>query len=160
MLDRIIKKMQWLDIGLLKFQKAIVIIFGTFMAFAITGTVVSRLLFKNSLLGLEEVVLISAIWFYMIGAAIAASERSHLKVEVIPMIVKSKKALAVINLVIAAFVLVVACFMCYLCHDLLMWAIKKKTALPATRIPSWVPQSSFLTATFFFHLLFPARRPD
>jgi TRAP-type C4-dicarboxylate transport system permease small subunit len=154
MLSKIIDLFQYVDKPILLFQKYIVIVFGTFMATAMTWTIISRLIFKNSLLGLEEIILITAIWFYMLGATIASSERSHIKVDIISMFIKNKKILTVIQVLISAFVLIVAIIICQLSFDLLSWALEKKTALPATRIPSAVPQSAFAISTVLFIFYF------
>jgi TRAP-type C4-dicarboxylate transport system permease small subunit len=154
MLAKILSAFQAVNRPVLLIQKAIVVAFGTFMAAAMTWTIISRLVFKNSLLGLEEIVLVSAIWFYMIGAALAASERSHLRVEVMAMIVKNPKILASIHLFISAMVLAAAGVICYLSFDLLGWAVKKNTVLAATRIPSAVPQSAFAISTVLMAMYF------
>ena len=154
MLSKILSIFQAANRPLLMAQKIMVVTLGTFMAAAMTWTIFSRLVFKNSLLGLEEIVLISAIWFYMIGAALAASERSHLRVEIVPMVIKNIKVLATIQLAISFIVLLAAGVIAYLSFDLLGWAIEKKTALPATRIPAAVPQSAFALSTTLFLLYF------
>lgn len=154
MLTSIVELFESIDTSLLKVQKFIVIIFGSFMAFALVAAIVFRLIFKNSFLGLEEIVLISALWFYMLGAAIAASEGSHLRAEIMPLIFKNARILAIIRLFISIFVVVVAGFMCSWCYDLLHWAVQKKTALPATRIPSYVPQSALFVSTVLFIFYF------
>jgi TRAP-type C4-dicarboxylate transport system permease small subunit len=51
-------------------------------------------------------------------------------------------------------VLITAVFICLWSYDLIAWAVQKKTALPATRIPSWVPQSAFLSSTVLFVFYF------
>lgn len=146
MLRKLEKLYRSFDRMLLWVQKVIVIVFGTFMAFALVGVIVGRTLFENPFLGTEEIVLIAALWFYMLGAAIAASERSHLKTDIMQLVIKNEKALAVLDVVTSVFTLGVALFMSYLCYDLLSWAVMKKTALPATRIPSYVPQSAFFVS--------------
>jgi TRAP-type C4-dicarboxylate transport system permease small subunit len=146
MYEKLEKIYRVFDSILLKIQKTVVIAFGSFMAFALVGVIVGRTLFENPFLGTEEIVLITAMWFYMLGAAIAASERSHLKTDILQLFIQNPKVIAGVDVVISLFTLAVAVFMSYLCYDLLAWAVLKKTALPATRIPSYVPQSAFVVS--------------
>jgi TRAP-type C4-dicarboxylate transport system permease small subunit len=154
MLTQILAIFDMVNRPLIRAQKFIVILFGTFMAVAMTWTIISRLVFKNSLLGLEEIVLISAIWFYMIGAALACSERSHIKVDILTMFIKDQRILSLIQVLISVIVLAVTVVICRLSFELIEWAIVKKTALPATRIPSFVPQAAFAISTVAFLFYF------
>ncbi len=153
-MEKLIKFFEYLDNGFIKVQKIAVVILGSFMAFALVFTIATRVFINQSIMGLEEVVLIAAVWFYMIGAAITSSERSHLKVEIMTMLIKNEKILAGLQLLISIFLLLVSLFLLSLSYDLIAWAVRKKTALVATRIPSYVPQSAFLFATILFVFYF------
>ncbi len=155
MLDSLLRMFDRFDSHLVKVQKVMVITFGLVMSVGMVTAIVSRQIFKNPLLGMEEIIVVSGFWFYMIGAALAASERSHLRVEVIPMFVKNRRVVAVIEVFLSVLTVFLAGVILYWCFDLLAWSIQKKDILPATKLPSYVPQSSFplamiLLVVYFF----------
>lgn len=154
MLGKLLFMFDRLDFYLVKVQKALVIAVGLFMSIGMTWTIFSRLIFKNPLLGMEELIVVGGLWFYMIGVALAGSERSHLRVEIVPMLIKNKKVLAVIEVCLSVVTLIVAGIILYWCFDLLAWAIEKKSILAATKMPAYVPQSSFSLAMFLLVLYF------
>lgn len=143
MLDNLLRMFDRFDSHLVKVQKVMAISFGLIMSFGMTAAIVSRQVFKNPLLGMEEIIVVSGFWFYMVGVTLAASERSHLRVEVIPMFVRNKRVVAVIEVFLSVLALFLAGVILYWCFDLLAWSIKKHDILPATKLPSYVPQSSF-----------------
>lgn len=143
MLDNLLRMFDRFDSRLVKVQKAMAIVFGLIMSVGMTAAIVSRQLFKNPLLGMEEIIVVSGFWFYMVGATLAASERSHLRVEVVPMLIKNKLVVAVIEVFLSVLALFLAGVILYWCFDLLAWSIEKRDILPATKMPSYVPQSSF-----------------
>ena len=154
MLNNLLLMFDRFDYYLVKVQKALVIAVGIFMSVGMTGTIISRLVFKNSLLGMEELIVVGGLWFYMLGAALAGSERSHLRVEVLNMVVKNKKVLAVVEVCLSGLTLLVAALIMYWCFHLLAWTLEKKTILAATRLPAAVPQSAFPLALSLLVLYF------
>ncbi|MDR0355482.1 MAG: TRAP transporter small permease subunit [Deltaproteobacteria bacterium] len=154
MLDKLLRLFERLDSRLVKVQRLMAIAFGLVMSLGMTAAIVSRQFFKNPLLGMEEIVVVSGFWFYMTGVALAASERSHLRVEVIPMVVRNRRAVAVIEVLTSVLALFLAGFILYWCFDLLAWSIEKRDILPATKLPSYVPQSSFPLAMGLLTLYF------
>ena len=69
-------------------QKVILILASLALSGVMVSEVVSRYFLGYPIWGWEELAMISAMWLYMIGAAMAAYERSHLKVEIVPLLFK------------------------------------------------------------------------
>jgi len=150
MVHNTISVIKALDAIFLKFQKVIVIILGSFIALAIALVILGRLIFGNAFLGTEEIVLICAMWFYMLGASIVSAERSHLSANILPLFIKNTKILSGIKLLRTIITLAIALLMVTWCYDFLAWALLKKQIMPATKLPWYISQASLFVASLFF----------
>jgi len=64
-----------------------------------------RYVFQLPLLWVEEVAIVPAFWLYMMGAAYAVYERSHIKVDIVEVMVHSPKRRLIIRFIAALITL-------------------------------------------------------
>ena len=64
-----------------RFLTPAVIILSLVIAVGMVTGIVARSLLGQPLLGLEEIILFSVMWLYMLGAALASREDSHLSAD-------------------------------------------------------------------------------
>lgn len=76
----------------------------------ITVSVFMRYVLKTDLYGLEEVIILLAMWIYFIGGAYGSYEGSHITAEIMSVIIKNKKVMHYIKLFIAIVSLLVSVF--------------------------------------------------
>jgi len=96
-----------------------ILIFTSLMLSGLMVTeVVSRYFLGYPIWGWEELAMLCAMWLYMIGAAMAAYDRSHLKTEIMPLLVKDPRKLRLIEALATFIALVMAGYMTYWSSDL------------------------------------------
>ncbi|MEC8485067.1 MAG: TRAP transporter small permease subunit, partial [Pseudomonadota bacterium] len=69
----------------------VVVVLSIAIASMLAWGIFSRSLLNAPVFGLEELVLISAMWLYMLGAVLAAKDRSHLTADFVSVIFKNEK---------------------------------------------------------------------
>ena len=60
-----------------RFLPPIVVVFSLIVSVGMVTGIVARSVFRQPLLGLEELILFTVMWLYMLGAALASREKSH-----------------------------------------------------------------------------------
>jgi len=73
----------------LSLKRVIIIVYSLFVAAVIVVMVVCRYFLHVPLMWWEEVVLYSVFWFYLMGAAYATYDRSHIKGGVVQLFIKN-----------------------------------------------------------------------
>ena len=109
--------------------------------------VVSRSVFKQPLFGVEELILLIVIWVYMLGAALASRERSHLTAAFLPLILSSEKALGLAEVLSAAISFLISLAICYWCYQLADWSISQQQTTPVFGLPWAISQSAPLVCS-------------
>lgn len=136
-----------LDRMVVKGLSTAVVVLGLFLAFGITAGIVFRVLFDTPLFGLEELVLMAAMWLYMLGAGLASHERSHLSADFVQVFSKNRKVTSVFKVISTCIALVMAGFFISWSYSLVAWAVERGQVTPVFSIPLYVPQASFLVAS-------------
>lgn len=131
-------------------KKTVAVLLSIAVASLMVLEVITRYVLGEPLFGLEEITLICVMWLYMIGASMACRERSHLKAELIQLLVKSKNVLKAMQVFTTFISFVMAIFITQWALDLVLWGLEKKQATPVFEIPWVVSQSSLLFGGVFF----------
>ena len=132
-----------------------ILIFTSLMLSGLMVTeVVSRYFLGYPIWGWEELAMLSAMWLYMIGAARAAYERTHLKTEVISLWIKNPRNLRIVKALASLIALIMAGFMAYWSSDILFWGLEKNPTTPVFNIPWVVAQSSLFVAGIIISIYF------
>jgi len=133
----------------------VVIIFASLMLSGVMVTeVVSRYFLGYPIWGWEELAMISAMWLYMIGAAMAAYEGTHLKTEIVSLWIKNPRNLRIVKALASLIALIMAGFMAYWSSDILFWGLKQNPTTPVFDIPWVVAQSSLFVAGIIISIYF------
>ena len=138
--------------GLVKFLRLGLIVFGILVAVITFAAVIARALNIN-LLGYEEILIICAFWLYMIGTAYGSYEDSHIKADIIVIMMKEGFTKDLIALLRNALTLILGVIFLLWAWQLFQWTIENGQQTPVWRIPVTVSQSSILfglvLATFY-----------
>ena len=79
----------------LSLKRVIIIVYSLFMSAVIVVMVICRYFLHIPLMWWEEIILYSVFWFYVVGAAYATYDRSHIKGGVVELLIKNRpRALA------------------------------------------------------------------
>ncbi len=74
----------------LSLKRAFIITYSLFMSVVIVTMVICRYFLHIPLMWWEEVILYSLFWFYILGAAYATYDRSHIKGGVVELLIKNR----------------------------------------------------------------------
>jgi TRAP-type C4-dicarboxylate transport system permease small subunit len=135
-------------------QKVILILASLALSGVMVTEVVSRYFLGYPIWGWEELAMISAMWLYMIGAAMAAYERSHLKVEIVPLLFKDPRKASIVDAAAILITLIIAGFVTYWSSSLLFWGLERGQTTPVFYIPWVVSQCSLFFASILMTVYF------
>lgn len=111
----------------LKFVRAGLIVLNFAIAALIFGEVTVRYFLELPLLWFEELTLYIIFWFYMLGAAHATHERSHIVGGIVHQVFKNKPKVSGSFHVWAAFISFgLSCLVTVWAYDLFIWNIGRK----------------------------------
>ncbi len=145
--------------GLVIAQKAMLITTAAFIVLLVFSAVLMRYLFHYPGMEVEEMATLAAFWLYFTGAIYGTYERTHIKAEVIHLIVKNPKAYSIVKATACLITLILAVVMCYWSYTFFMWGLEKRGQSPVLQMPLVYAQSSvffgaiFMTFYFFVELL-------
>lgn len=138
---------------LLSFQKTIMIISSVFVLLALFATVLLRYVFKTDLYGLEEIIVIPAMWMYFIGASYSTYERNHIAADLTNVYIKNPKILNIIKLITLTISLVVSAIFTYWSYGFIVWSIDSGATAISWKYPLYIPQGAiligFILITFY-----------
>lgn len=116
------------------------------------AAVITRALNIN-FLGYEEVLIICAFWLYMLGTAYGSFEDSHIKADVIVVMMPEGRTKSLVAMIRNTVTLVLGIIFLLWALQLFQWTIIMENKTPVWRIPMTVSQSSLLfgltVATFY-----------
>ncbi len=107
------------------------------------AAVISRA-FNMNLLGYEEILIICAFWLYMIGSAYGSYEESHIKADIIIIMMKEGFSKDLLGLLRNTLSVVLGIIFLFWAMQLFQWNIINGQQTPVWRIPVTVAQSSLL----------------
>lgn len=147
---RVLKFIDAFDRVVTSIAKPVVFVLGLVIAVSFAGGVFFRTAVGTPVFGLEEIILLCVMWFYLIGAGLASSERSHLSADFIPLIISNKKTVAAIALFATAVSLILSIFIFFWSLDLFQWGLEKRQATSVFRVPWFYSQFSLVVGAFLF----------
>lgn len=120
------------------------------IAFMLALGIFTRAVLDAPLFGLEELILMVAMWVYMLGAVLASRERSHLSADFVQVVCSHPKTLQFIRLLATLISLLMAVMFVTWSYDLLQWGVNKGQATPVFQLPWYLSQSSLFVAALLF----------
>jgi TRAP-type C4-dicarboxylate transport system permease small subunit len=130
--------------------KPIVAVISLFVALALSFGIYARSVLETPVFGLEELILIAAMWLYMLGAVLASRDRTHLSADFVQVISKNPKIISGFKLIATLISLFMACMFMTWSWDLLAWGLKKGQATTVLQIPWYFSQASLFVASLLF----------
>lgn len=120
---------------LVKTQRVLMILTSSFTVLAVTAMACLRFLFKMNLYGIEEYILLFAIWMYFIGAANGSYKKNHVYASVIDLIIKNPKVLLVTQLAAKTLTFALFVVFCVYSVDFIRFSIQAGGQTPLHHIP-------------------------
>lgn len=128
------------------------IISGSLVTCITFAAVIARA-FNINLLGYEEILIICAFWLYMFGTAYGSYEDSHIKADILVVMMKEGLRKDIVAVLRNALSVVLGFIFLLWALQLFEWTIANGQQTPVWRIPVTVAQSSILfglvVSTFF-----------
>lgn len=138
--------------GLSKFLRGGLVVSSVLVTLITFAAVITRALNIN-FLGYEEVLIICAFWLYMLGTAYGSFEDSHIKADVIVVMMPEGRTKSLVAMIRNTLTLVLGIIFLLWALQLFQWTIIMENKTPVWRIPMTVSQSSLLfgltVATFY-----------
>jgi len=94
-----------------------------------------RYVFHVPMLWVEEIAVTPAFWFYMMGAAYAVYERSHIRVDIVEIMVRDPKRRLIIRFVSALITLGLAMLFVYWGYHFFVWDLQMNMETATLRYP-------------------------
>lgn len=130
--------------------KPIVVVLSFSIAVLLTYGIFTRSVLNKPVFGLEELVLFGAMWLYMLGAALASRERSHLSADFMQVIFKNPRVIHSTHIVASLISLFMAIMFSTWSYELVHWAVEKGQTTTALKLPWYLSQSSLFVASILF----------
>lgn len=99
-----------------------------------------------SFIGTLEIVMLFAIWLYMLGAILASKNNTHLEVDLLALSLKGSKALSYHKIYVSLVTVIVTSLFVYWSYRMIAWGVKLPQSTPALSIPLTLPSSAILFA--------------
>lgn len=134
--------------------RPIVVFISLAVAIMLVYGIFSRAVLNVPVFGLEELVLLGAMWLYMLGAVFASRERSHLSADFVQVMCKNQTVIRFMHMVATVISLFMAFMFATWSYDLLEWGIMKGQKSTVFKLPWYLSQSSlfFASVLFIFYL--------
>ncbi len=140
--------------GLATAQKAVLIVASAFVTLLVFGAVIMRYVVHYPGMEVEELATLVAFWLYFTGAIHGSYERTHIKTELIHLLVKKPRAYAGVKSLASLITFGLAVIMCYWGYTFLVWGIEKWGRSPVLQLPLVYAQSSIFFGALFMSLYF------
>lgn len=150
LMNKLLTLMVSIDKFLMLIIKPVVVVISFLVAVFLAYGIFARAVMGKPVFGLEELVLLGAMWLYMLGAVLASRDRSHLTADFIEVMFKNPKTIQTFRIVAALISLVMAIFFASWSYDLLYWAVIKGQSSTVLKMPWYLSQSSLFVASILF----------
>ncbi len=139
-----------IDALLVRIIQPILVVIGLAVALMLAIGIFTRAVLGTPVFGLEEIMLLSVMWFYMLGAALASRERSHLSADFVRVMSSNPKIWRAAALFSTVVSLIVAVLFSTWAWELFIFGLERGQSTPVFGIPWWVSQSSLFVASVLF----------
>jgi len=144
--------------GMDRFQRIVLIVASLFVSTFIFVEVMLRYVFQKPIMGIEEILPLGAFWLYFIGASYGSFTRSHIKAEIIEVMVKNTRAVAVIRTIASFIAFGLGLYLCKWGYDFFIYGLTEGEFSATLFIPMVYSQSAvffgLILMTFYFLIEF------
>lgn len=117
------------------------------VACMVSWGVFSRAVLNHPVFGIEELILLSAVWLYLLGAVLAARDRSHLSADFVAVLTSNMRVIIGFRTAASIISLVMAGFFVVWSYSLLSWGIAKGQSTTVLHIPLYYSQGSLFVGS-------------
>jgi TRAP-type C4-dicarboxylate transport system permease small subunit len=114
--------------------------------------VLLRYVFNLPLMGIEELMLFPTIWLYMLGAANASEERSHIVVDIADVFIKNHKVLQVIHFVKYLVCVVIGVILTFWFFNFFQYSLNLWKYSPLLSLPMFFAESALFIGVLLMAL--------
>ncbi len=140
--------------GLDRLQQIVLIGTSLFISVFMFVEVMLRYIFRKPIMGIEEILPLGAFWLYFIGASYGSYKRTHIKAEVVEMMVKNPRRVAVTRAVASFIAFGVGLCLCRWGFDFFVYGLTEGQFSATLFIPMVYSQSAvffgLVLMTFYF----------
>jgi TRAP-type C4-dicarboxylate transport system permease small subunit len=140
--------------GMDRLQQIVLIATSLFISVFMFVEVMLRYIFRKPIMGIEEILPLAAFWLYFIGASYGSYKRSHIKAEVVEMMVKNPRRVAVTRAVAGVITFGVGLYLCKWAFDFFIYGLTQGQFSATLFIPMVYSQSAvffgLILMTFYF----------
>ncbi len=140
--------------GMDRLQQIVLIATSLFISVFMFVEVMLRYVFCKPIMGIEEILPLGAFWLYFIGASYGSYKRSHIKAEVVEMMVKNPRRVAVSRAVASVITFGVSLYLCKWGFDFFVYGLTQGQFSATLFIPMVYSQSAvffgLVLMTFYF----------
>jgi TRAP-type transport system small permease protein len=140
--------------GMIKAQRVVLIVCSVIITVLVFGAVLMRYIFHYPGMEVEEIATLVAFWLYFTGAIYGAYERSHIKTELIHLVLKQPRRYALAKSAASLITLALAGIMVYWGYTFFVWGIQKWARSPVLQLPMVYAQSSIFFGAVFMSFYF------
>ncbi len=140
--------------GLVQLQRVFMLISGCIITLLVFIQVLLRYVWGSPLFGIEELIVLIAMWLYFIGASYGAYERSHIKAELIHTMVKSPKRYALVRSISSGITFFLSLIMVCWTYPFFIWSITRGGTSQALLLPMYYSQSAVFVGAILMSLYF------
>lgn len=126
---------------LLKTEKLLMMVTISFVTLIIFSECLLHVVGIN-FVGYEEIVIIFAFWMYMLGSAYGSYDNSHIRADVLSVVMKEGVRKDFLSLLEKVLTLLLSLVFLYWAITFIIWSANAGGSTPAWRIPNIVGQSS------------------
>lgn len=147
---------------LVRIQEWLLTLSSVFVVLIMCVEVFLRYVIKSDLFGLEEIVVIAAFWLYFMGSSYGVYEKSHVKADIIPQMLKPRHR-ALLSVAVR-FTMAALCILYSIwAVEMVRYSIEWMPRTTGLRIPIFISQTSILAGyvlmslysiVYFFEELF------
>jgi TRAP-type C4-dicarboxylate transport system, small permease component len=112
-------------------------------------TIVARLVFMSDFPGMEEIVMLLAVWLYMFGAALGTYDDTHISADLISTLIKSPRGKAVHKLYVFIVNALIAGYFLNLSWTWFQFNLQMNPLSTVWRFPMVIAYASILFGFFF-----------
>ncbi len=128
---------------LTKFLRMGLIVLGIIVTLILFVETAGRL-FNHNFAGYEEILIIVVFWLYMFGCAHASFENSHIKADILDLMIKRDSVKDFVHLIKWALTLVLGIVLCYWAAQLVVWSVTQGNETTVYRIPLAIGQAAIV----------------
>ena len=145
--------------AIIKLNQAILVITSASIVLVIVAGTFVRYVLKSDIFGIEEIMVIIAMWLYWMAGVYASYEQSHLRADIIENLIKSEKTKKIFSVVVQLITIVGITFFTKWALDYAAWNIQLGAKTPGIGLPliiSQIPLTiSFIMMLFYsvYHLI-------